>query len=110
MPFSATPPVVFLGPPESDALAAPEYELYLYLNGNSPRSINTRRALETICQQHLAGRYTLTVIDLHEHPERAAEDEILGIPCLVKRRPGLVRRLVGDLADQNKVLKALGLI
>lgn len=67
------------------------------------------RNLEAICQQHLLGRYTLTVVDLHQHPERAEENGILGLPCLVKLRPGLVRRLVGDLTDRDRVLKALGL-
>ena len=88
---------------------AAEYELCLYVAGDSPRSTNARRNLDAICQQYLLGRHTLTVVDLQQHPERAGEDEILGVPCLVKRRPGLVRRLVGDLADRDRVLLALGL-
>jgi len=85
------------------------YELHLYVVGVAPRSENARRNLESICQQYLAGRYTLTIVDLHQQPEKAGEDEILGVPCLVKKRPGLVRRLVGDLSDRDRVLKVLGL-
>lgn len=89
--------------------AALEYELCLYVSGNTPRSNNARHNLEAICQQYLAGRYTLAVVDLHQQPEKAGEDEILGVPCLLKKRPGLVRRLVGDFSDRDKVLKVLGL-
>lgn len=81
----------------------------LYVAGESPRSNNARRNLDAICQQYLPSRHTLTVVDLHQQPQKAGEDEILGVPCLIKRRPGLVRRLVGDLADRAKVLKVLGL-
>jgi circadian clock protein KaiB len=99
----------FLDSPKPDAAGQPEYELHLYVAGVAPRSQTARRNLETICQRYLAGRHTLTIVDLHQQPEKAGEDEILGVPCLVKKRPGLVRRLVGDLSDHNRVLKVLGL-
>jgi circadian clock protein KaiB len=98
------------GLPEPDAAGQPVYDLYLYVAGAAPRSQTARRNLEAICQQHLAGRHTLTVVDLHHQPEKASEDEILGVPCLVKKYPGLVRRLVGDLSDRDRVLKVLGLL
>ena len=105
MSFSSPQPPFFF--PET--AGAPAYEVCLYVAGDSPRSRSALRNLEAICQQHLLGRYTLTVVDLHQHPERAEENGILGLPCLVKLRPGLVRRLVGDLSDRDRVLKALGL-
>jgi len=108
MAFPFSVPATF---PDNQKNAAGEviYELHLYVAGAAPRSQTARRNLEAICQQYLAGRYTLTVVDLHQQPEKAGEDEILGVPCLIKKRPGLVRRLVGDLSDQDRVLKVLGL-
>ncbi|WP_238388189.1 circadian clock KaiB family protein [Hymenobacter sediminis] len=85
------------------------YELFLFIAGSSPRSMVAWRNVEAICQQHLAGRYTLTIVDVAQHPARAAEEGLLGLPCLIKKHPGLVRRLVGDFSDQQRVLKALGL-
>jgi circadian clock protein KaiB len=86
-----------------------DYDLYLFISGNHSRSIAARENIQRICQQHLAGRYTLTVIDAREHPEKAIEEEILGLPCLIKKRPGLVCRLVGDLSNTERVLAALSL-
>ncbi|WP_375435009.1 circadian clock KaiB family protein [uncultured Hymenobacter sp.] len=86
-----------------------EYELQLFIAGASLRSDAALRNVQAICAQHLSGRHSLTVIDLQKHPERAHADNILGVPCLVKKRPGLIRRLVGDFSQLDRVLKALGL-
>lgn len=86
------------------------YELHLFVAGATPRSTDARRNIEAFCERYLAGRYSLTVVDLHQHPERAGQDEVLGVPCLIKKQPGLVRRLVGDFADTSKVSRALGLL
>jgi circadian clock protein KaiB len=74
-----------------------------------PRSRNARRNLEALCEHYLPGQHTITVVELQRHPENAAADGILGIPCLVKNRLSLIRRLVGDLSDTDMVRKALGL-
>jgi circadian clock protein KaiB len=90
-------------------LTGPEYELVLFIAGPSARSVQALRNVEQLCTRHLAGRYSLTVVDVAQHPERAVEEQLLGLPCLLKKRPGLVRRLVGDFADEARVLKVLGL-
>lgn len=90
-------------------LTGPEYELVLFIAGSGARSMQALRNAEQLCARYLAGRHSLTVVDVSQHPERAIEEQLLGLPCLLKKRPGLVRRLVGDLADEARVLKALGL-
>lgn len=86
-----------------------EYELQLFVAGASPRAEAALRNIQGICERHLLGRHTLTVVDIQQNPARAFEENILGVPCLVKKRPGLIRRLVGDLTDADRVLKVLGL-
>jgi circadian clock protein KaiB len=90
-------------------LAGPEFELVLFINGPNARSVQALRNVEQLCARHLAGRYSLTVVDVAQHPERAIEEQVLGLPCLLKKRPGLVRRIIGDFIDEARVLKALGL-
>ena len=90
-------------------LPEPEYELQLFISGVTPRAQAALLNLQAICAEHLGGRHSLTVVDIQQHPERAFADNILGVPCLLKKRPGLVRRLVGDLSQPDRVLKALGL-
>ncbi|MBC6988732.1 MULTISPECIES: circadian clock KaiB family protein [Hymenobacter] len=97
-------------PLEEDLSFVPEYDLQLYIAGSSPTSMRALDNLRAICAQYLSGRHQLAVVDLHQHPERASEDEVLGVPMLLKKRPGLVRRLVGDLSNRDRVLKALGLL
>ena len=92
-----------------DHLPDYEYELHLFIAGSSARSEAALRNLQKICTHHLPGRHSLTVVDLQQYPARASEENILGVPCLVKKRPGLVRRLVGDFSDSERVLKLLGL-
>lgn len=79
-----------------------EDELHLFIAGPSPRADAGLRNLLAICTHHLPGRYSLVVVELQQHPERAQQDSILGVP-------GLVRRLVGDLSQTDRVLNALGL-
>lgn len=86
------------------------WELRLYVAGQTPRSMTAIANLERICQEHLQGQYHLEVIDLMENPELAAEDSILAIPTLVRRLPPPVRRVIGDLSDQEKVLVSLRLL
>ncbi|MDB5233103.1 MAG: circadian clock protein KaiB [Hymenobacter sp.] len=86
-----------------------EYELCLFIAGASPRAEAALRNLQAICEAQLFGRQSLTIVDIQKDPARALEENILGVPCLVKKRPGLIRRLVGDLADAGRVFKVLGL-
>jgi circadian clock protein KaiB len=97
----------------ASALTAPdvaqEYDLHLFVVGTAPKSQQALRNIQRLCEQHLPGCYALTVVDIAQHPEVAIQEEVLGIPCLIKKRPGLVRRLIGDLSDTARVLKALGI-
>ena len=62
-----------------------------------------------ICELYLRGRYELYIIDVYQQPALAQQEQLIGVPTLVKKRPGLVRRLVGDLSNRERVLTALGL-
>ena len=88
---------------------AAEYLLHLYITGATPNSTRAVRNIKDICEQYLKGRYELLIIDIYQQPERAHEDQLIAAPTLIKKRPGLVRRLVGDLSDRRRVLVALGL-
>lgn len=87
----------------------PEYLLHLYITGATPNSTRAVRNIKAICERYLAGRYELLIVDVYQQPALAHEQDLIGVPTLVKRRPGLVRRLVGDLSDEARVLKALGI-
>ncbi|WP_375415798.1 circadian clock KaiB family protein [uncultured Hymenobacter sp.] len=87
----------------------PEYLLHLYITGATPNSTRAVRNIKEICEEHLKGRYELLIIDIYQQPERAADEQMIAAPTLIKKRPGLVRRLVGDLSDRRRVLVALGL-
>lgn len=96
-------PMAFPGPNE------PEYALHLYITGATPNSTRAVRNIKEICEQYLKGRYELVIVDIYQQPELAQQEDLIGVPTLIKRRPGLVRRLVGDLSDHDRVLKALGI-
>ena len=85
------------------------WELRLYVAGQTPRSIQAFANLKTICEEHLAGRYTIEVIDLLEAPQLADGDQILAIPTLVRRLPEPVRKIIGDLSNTERVLVGLDL-
>ena len=86
-----------------------QYELRLYVAGQTPRSMEAFRNLKKICEEHLKGRYSIEVIDLLENPRLAKGDQILAIPTLVRRLPEPVRKIIGTLADTERVLVGLDL-
>jgi len=83
--------------------------LRLYVAGSSPRSIDAFVNLQALCEEHLAHRYEIEVVDLIDHPERARSDHILAIPTLVRRLPTPTTKIIGDLSDTTRVLKSLRL-
>ncbi len=85
------------------------WELRLYVAGQTPKSLEAFANLKAICEQHLAGRYTIEVIDLLENPRLAAGDQIVAIPTLVRKLPQPLRKIVGNLADTQRVLIGLDL-
>jgi circadian clock protein KaiB len=93
---------------EDAALADGEhYNLRLYVAGQTPKSIAAIANLRRICEEHLAGRYTVEVIDLLVQPQLAAGDQILAVPTLVRRLPSPLKRVIGSLANTERVLVGL---
>jgi circadian clock protein KaiB len=89
------------------AADSPGYDLRLYIAGQTPRSIAAVCNLRRLCETYLSGRYRLDVIDLMEEPGRAQRDRIVAIPTLVRRFPGYVTRIAGDLSNSERVLTRL---
>lgn len=83
------------------------YELRLYVAGKTAKSITALNNLKKYCEEHLQGKYSLEVIDLLENPQLAEGDQILAIPTLVKKVPEPVRKIIGDLSNEEKVLVGL---
>ena len=86
-----------------------EYDLRLYVAGQTPRSVQAFANLTKICEEHLAGRYRIEVIDLLVHPQLAKGDQILAIPTLVRTLPEPIRKIIGDLSNKERVLVGLDL-
>lgn len=84
--------------------------LRLYVTGSTPKSVRAIENIRVICDRKLSGRCELEVIDLREHPEHARPEQIVATPTLVKKLPLPVRRLIGDLSDQQRVLAGLDVI
>jgi circadian clock protein KaiB len=86
------------------------WNLRLYVAGQTPRSIAALANLQKICEEHLAGRYTIEIVDLLEHPQLAAGDQIVAIPTLVRKLPEPLRKIVGDLSNKERTLVGLQLL
>ena len=89
--------------PEPDEVV----ELRLYVAGQTPKSVAALANLKRVCEEHLAGRHTIEVIDLLQQPARARSDQIVAIPTLVRKLPEPVRKIIGTLADTERVLVGL---
>ncbi len=85
------------------------YSLRLYITGQTPRSAGSVQNLKKVCDQYLAGHFELEVIDIYQQPELAQKAQIIAAPTLVKSLPLPLRRLVGDLSNQQRVLMGLDL-
>ena len=94
---------------ETEPAAASEefWELKLYVAGQTPKSIAAVANLRKLCEEHLSGRYRVEVIDLVKNPQLARGDQILAIPTLVRRLPEPMRKIIGDLSNQERVLVGL---
>ena len=93
----------------SARLPVPEWDLRLYVGGQTPRSMTAFANLTRICEEHLAGRYRIQVVDLTKNPELAEVDQIFALPTLVRRLPAPVRKIIGDLSNAERVLIGLDL-
>jgi circadian clock protein KaiB len=85
------------------------WDLRLYVAGKTPRAIQAFANLTRICEEHLAGKYRLEVIDLLKSPQLAKGDQIVAVPTLVRKLPEPVRKIIGDLSNTEKVLVGLDL-
>jgi circadian clock protein KaiB len=86
-----------------------KYQLRLYVAGNTSKSKTALSNLKKYCEQHLQGLYEIEVIDLLVNPQLAEGDQILAIPTLVKKVPEPVRKIIGDLSNEEKVLVGLNI-
>jgi circadian clock protein KaiB len=86
-----------------------KFELRLYIAGQTPRSITALNNITRYCQEHLDGKYTIEVIDLLKHPQLAEGDQIFAIPTLVRKVPQPIRKIIGDLSNEEKVLVGLNI-
>jgi circadian clock protein KaiB len=89
--------------------ATAKWDLRLYTAGQSPKSLAALANLKKVCDEHLAGRYSIEVIDLLKNPRLAKDDQIVAIPTLVRKLPEPLRRIVGDLSDTERTLVGLQL-
>lgn len=92
---------------KSGKIPAKKWALRLYVAGQTPRSITAFENLKKICEQHLAGQYSIEIIDLLQNPKLAAGDQIIAVPTLVRKLPEPVRKILGDLSNEEKVLIGL---
>lgn len=87
----------------------PEWQLRLYIAGRTARSITALANLERLCNEHLQGKYSIEVIDLLKNPTLARGDQILAVPTLVRKLPPPVKKIIGDLSSEERVLVGLDL-
>jgi circadian clock protein KaiB len=83
------------------------WELRLYVAGQTTKSVAALANLKRYCEEYLVGRYTLEVVDLLQNPQLAEGDQILAIPTLVRKVPEPIRKIIGDLSNEEKVLVGL---
>ena len=86
------------------------WELRLYVAAQTPKSLTAFANLKKYCEEHLKGKYRITVIDLIKSPQLARDHQILAIPTLVRQVPTPIRKIIGDLSNKEKVLVGLDII
>jgi circadian clock protein KaiB len=96
---------------DSESLATTDHlevwDLRLYVAGQTPKSVTALSNLKRLCEEHLAGKYRIEVVDLQQNPKLARGDQILAIPTLVRRLPSPIRKIIGDLSNSERVLVGL---
>jgi circadian clock protein KaiB len=85
------------------------WDLRLYVAGQTPKSVAALANLKKFCEENLAGKYRIEVVDLIQDPKLARTDQILAIPTLVRRLPAPMRKIIGDLSNKEKVLVGFNL-
>ena len=95
-------------PPESTNVLE-SWNMRLYIAGQTPKSLRALANLKKICEEYLAGKYHIEIIDLLENPQLASSDQILAIPTLIRHLPHPMRKIIGDLSNVERVLVGLDL-
>ena len=90
-------------------MAKEVWELRLYIAGQTPKSILALKNLTKYCREHLEGQYTIEIVDLLVNPKLAEGDQIFAIPTLVRKFPEPIRKIIGDLSNEEKVLVGLNI-
>jgi circadian clock protein KaiB len=90
-------------------MAIEMWELRLYIAGQTPKSVLALKNITKYCNEHLAGKYTIEIVDLLKNPQLAEGDQIFAIPTLVRKFPEPLRKIIGDLSDEEKVLVGLNI-
>ena len=93
----------------TDLADTEQYVLLLYVTGMTPRSTRAISAVRAICEEFLAGRFNLEIIDVYQQPALIRDEQILATPTLVKKGPEPERRMIGDMSNRARVLAGLGL-
>ncbi|MFY9369788.1 MAG: Circadian clock protein KaiB [Deltaproteobacteria bacterium ADurb.BinA179] len=83
------------------------WELRLYVAGQTPKSVQAFANLKKICEEYLAGKYRIEVVDLLDNPQLAQGDQILAVPTLVRKLPPPLKKIIGDLSNTERVLVGL---
>jgi circadian clock protein KaiB len=86
-----------------------EWVLRLYVAGQTPKSLTAFANLKKICEEHLANRYSIEVIDLSKQPQLAVNDQIVALPTLVRKLPEPIKRVIGDLSNLERVTVGMDL-
>jgi len=86
-----------------------QWELRLYVAGESPTSVTAVINLKKLCETHLAGNYRIEVIDLLKNPRLSVDDQIVAVPTLVRKLPTPMRKIIGDLSNGERTLVGLQL-
>jgi len=93
----------------TDQAGDAEWELRLYVAGQTTKSITALANLKKLAEEHMHGKYHIEVIDLMQEPQRARTNEVIAIPTLVRKLPEPIRKIIGDLSDKERVLVGLEL-
>ena len=87
-----------------------QYKLRLFITGSTPHSTRAIENMRKICEENLAGRYDLEIVDVYENPDATRELQIIATPTLVKLLPEPLRRIIGDLSNRERVLAGLDIV
>jgi circadian clock protein KaiB len=97
-------------PADTLGCVAERYILRLYVTGMTPRSARAVENIRAFCEKHLAGHYELQVIDIYQQPELARTEQLVAAPTLIKKLPLPLRRLIGDMSDEERILVGLDIL